>query len=722
MNGSDRIVIGDLAPGTSCDWIAVGSRRRPTLTILQLRKPRIVTSRPRSGGVLPAASVALCSLAGAVVFPVSDLGRAAPSSISRAWLLELGMAWMLLAVWALAFAAVLKRAQPRTKGTALSGAAMAHLPLLLCLGLVGAVYLADTANHAYSVGPYRAVYQALAKGYVLLAPATAQAVLLALPQKRYLLAAAPLGAIVVLGAVLRFASLDWALPAVFHYDEPKYVGRAYRILELGDFNPRYFENPSLMIYVDYLLIRLLSPHVQTFYAAAELLGTRLNDPRWDVVIYYAARSLSAGAGALTAIPIYLAARPLFGRPAGLLAGLLLAVSFLHVRDSHFATNDVAGTLLLAWSFFFAVRIHQQGKTRDYLLAGALAGIATSAKYNMGMATAAILVAHLLRMRGQGGALARPATHLPLALAALASIAGFVAGTPYSVLDPSGFLGGFRSQYGYGGSPAVGQDDRLSPILYAEALAWGFGVVPLLLASVGALLAARQLPAHLVLALSIPAAYLGFMVTQQLFFARFANPLLPFLAMLAGYATVQIASLARRPSHKRLVLASIALLAVAQPAALSVQFDALLSRVDTRVLAAAWIDAHTPSDERVAVETNSAMDGWYGWGTGRLRSTWIFRSGNPADTDEILSGKFRYLVASSNGYGTWLNGALAGHDLPGPYRRISDEATLVAIFYPSSKGELPYNLDDTFTPLWYIAERERPGPTVRVYRVDRAIGG
>src|SRR5439155_19126059 len=95
-------------------------------------------------------------------------------------------------------------------------------------------------------------------------------------------------------------------------------------------------------------------------------------------------------------------RALFTREVGLLGALFLAVSFLHVRDSHYGVNDVPATGLLLLSLYFSAQIVRDPRHRWYLLAGLAGGLATSAKYSMGFFFVPLLVAHLMSRRANVG--------------------------------------------------------------------------------------------------------------------------------------------------------------------------------------------------------------------------------------------------------------------------------------------------------------------------------
>ncbi len=425
------------------------------------------------------------------------------------------------------------------------------------------------------------------------------------------------------------------------------------------------------------------------------------------------RGIVAATGVLTVAATYLAGRELFSRRAALFGASILTVSFLHVRNSHYATNDVLATFFLGLSFLFSARVYTRGRTGDYLLAGLFGGLGTATKYNVGFFCVAILAAHLMRDRRLGRHGGQWQRHLPLVASALASLAAFILATPYSVLDFQTFWYDFRTQSGFGADPWRGQATKASAILYLETLARGFGIIPLALAVVGVVLAARRERLRLALLAAVPLVYLAFMSGQQLFFARFAIPLLPFLAMLAGYAVHQLGCLAKQSSWSTVLSLAVAAAAVAQPLALSAQHDDLCGREDTRALAVAWIEANVPSSATVAVESYSQLNSPFGWKSRQLRGTSVYWPEKDVDATEVLSGRFDYVITTSFGYESWW----ASDHPPSIYKSLEDRGRLVAVFAPGPGGtDVGYSLDDGYTPFWYLAERERPGPTVKIYEM------
>ena len=199
----------------------------------------------------------------------------------------------------------------------------------------------------------------------------------------------------------------------------------------GDLNPRFFNWPSLYMYVvagAYGLVFGWSPD--------GVAGAFARNP---AQFYLVARVLTALFGTATLAVLYFTGRLAYGRTVAILAAGLLAVDFLHVRDSHWVTTDVPLTFLVTLATFCALRYWRGGRARDAWAAGLAAGLATSMKYPGGLAFLGLLVAHAARHPG------RPAWHRLVGRDTVAgaglAVVGFALGTPFALLTPVAFLRG-----------------------------------------------------------------------------------------------------------------------------------------------------------------------------------------------------------------------------------------------------------------------------------------
>ena len=532
-----------------------------------------------------------------------------------------------------------------------------------------------------------------------------------------------LGAILLLALGLRLWGLSWGLPWAFHPDEIFYVDQAEDIVRFGDLNPKYFKNPSAL----------------TYLIAGELVAARALGLGGPGLPYLLARLDSALIGTASVGLVFALGARLFDRRIGLLAALFLALSFLHVRDSHYGVNDVPGTGLLLASLYCCARILQGGSARWYLLAGFLGGLATSTKYNMGFFFVPIVVAHVFALRdsGAGGGgdgmspvsphpPISPSPHLPLILAGLASLVAYLLGTPYTLLDFGRFQRDFLTQYHFGDNRWLGQPLEPVPLLYLTSLLQGFGALPLGLALIGLGLALRRRRAAALLLVAFPIVYLAFLMRKELFFPRFTMPLLPSLALLAAYGLVGLASMVSTARVRAAVLAAVLVAALLQPASNVLRHNLIISRADTRVLANEWVQANLPPGSRLKIEDYSLRDlstqsRTYTPNTADLKIERMEGSPEAEQARAFYDKNVQYVVTSSFAYERYLlepptpGQRETGERYRRLHRSLENRAELIARFSPGwGNGEVPYRLDDVLTPFWSLEEYERPGPTIRIY--------
>ena len=187
-----------------------------------------------------------------------------------------------------------------------------------------------------------------------------------------------------------------------------------------------------------------------------------------------------------------------------------------------------------------------------------------------------------------------------------ALAAFIAADPYSVIDWHAFTKGIAAQSSESAAAGgkLGQAGGGGIRYYLWSLTWGVGWAPAIVALCGALaLALCDRRAFLVL---VPAAvaYLLFMGLQARYFGRWLMPIVPIVCLLAARAVVLLAASSAAPAAGAAAAATLALAAAglcAQGAIASVRSGVVDSRVDTRTVALAWLDAHVPANARMVVE-------------------------------------------------------------------------------------------------------------------------
>jgi 4-amino-4-deoxy-L-arabinose transferase-like glycosyltransferase len=455
-------------------------------------------------------------------------------------------------------------------------------------------------------------------------------------RRRVGLAGVLLVAVLALALALRLKGVAWGLPYSFvNADESMVVPKAFAAAR-GHLNPQFFFYPSLYFYLTGALYVLAAP-VWWLLGNGNLLAQTsfVVDPG---PYFLLGRLLSVAVGTASVYLVYWLGRVAFGRPAGLLAALLLAVAPLQVAYSHMAVTDVTA---VAFSLLALVLLRRAAgsagapgapaasaaepapaasadpaparSTRWWLVAGAVAaGLATSTKYNLGVLVLPATVAAVYACRGEaaarvaaGGRVVLVWLRLLVLRLYLPMLAAFVVASPFVVLDAPHFLRDFRRQSqimdrGWLGFEHVGNGFWFN---VTPNLTGAIGVVLVVLAVAGLAWALwRRTRLDLMLAPYV-IVYFVYIGTWKELADRYLLVIVPPLLLLAARVCVELVDLARPRTRRVAVLVAVAVLAVAitLPLADSIAFDRALSGTDTREVAREWIQQNVPAGSLIGVE-------------------------------------------------------------------------------------------------------------------------
>lgn len=412
---------------------------------------------------------------------------------------------------------------------------------------------------------------------------------------------------------LRAWGADWSLPYVDHPDEPAVVNQVLRMVE-GDLSPKTFFYPTLM---KYLLALLFQIHFwwgsTTGLYAAPLDLPRTTDFFTTLPAAYTwGRLLTAalGTGAVVALATW--AVRFVGRRAALIGAALLALSPWAIDHSHFIAVDIPAATTGTLALLAALKLLHNGSWRNYLLAGALIGLAAGTKYQNALVAVPVMLAHGLSWwrTSQGRHIGiAPRYFVRLAGAGLLSIALFLLTSPYIVLDFAAFSRDFRTLISsYGGEH--GDITGLWPIRDYVEFIWETGLRPLpfLLLLVGTGTLARRDPATLAVLLAFPLVLLITLLRLETHFFRNYLPAQPALLLLAGVGAVTLWEGVRRYLPARLVYpaAAVGLALLLGPLLpLAIRHSAAFAAPDSRVAAQEWIRREWPG-ARVASELSHPL--------------------------------------------------------------------------------------------------------------------
>lgn len=335
--------------------------------------------------------------------------------------------------------------------------------------------------------------------------------------------------IVVAAALLRLWGIRWGLPNElhdysYHPDEFLTVGSAFGAIYLQrSLNPRFYNYPSLYIYLSALAI-------------AVALGWGL-EPKLSG-IYLSARIVTALIGTAAVLVIWWACGKLCGNTVGLLAALVMCVAPIHVQHSHFATVDVPSTLFVAASLGYAGLVLRRGSWRDYVLAGAMCGLAAGTKYNAALVLLSVIAAHFAREGARWPALR--SARIWAAIGCMA--AAFVISTPGSVVWTGEFVRGVAYEMKHAstghGLVFAGTGNGFA-YTFMHSLWYGLSPGLSVLFVIAAIAAVWRRDKAMLAVLAFAVPYYVLISLSQVRFARYTLPLMPAAAILIGWLIVSV---------------------------------------------------------------------------------------------------------------------------------------------------------------------------------------
>ncbi len=522
-----------------------------------------------------------------------------------------------------------------------------------------------------------------------------------------------LAGLVALGLAVRFWGLEFGLPVVYaRPDELLLIGVVVGFFR-GDPNPHFFEYPTLYLY-------FLAGVYCLFYARSMLTGFVRNSAEFAasfkvnfVPFFIAARTTAAVLGGATVALVHAIVRPLFGVTAGLLAAMFMAVAFLHVRDSHYATTDVPMAFFVMAAMLAIVRVHCYRRAFDARLAGVLAGCAMGVKYNaviLVLPMAIVEGIYAWQLRGDWRRLLRE-THL--FRMAVGCVLMFLAGSPYLLLDQAKALQDLRSLQA---STTMGMTPpellgRGWTYHLPHSLWYGVGWPMLFSALAGLVWMAVRRPAPALLLGSFPVAYYLVAGAGYNVFVRYMIPVVPFLCIFAGYFVASAASAIGRTTRLRPALVAAALgLAVAAPSAMRVvRFDRLLTQEDSRITVGRWLTENVPGGASMFISGNRyghpAMD------FVRYRQFGYDYRGSTFTADRRPTSELPQWLVIQQAEIPYAHVPKPVEDLIGRGYQL---AHVVRAYSPEARNF--YDVQDGFyLPFGSFTDVEKPGPNFLIYR-------
>lgn len=372
----------------------------------------------------------------------------------------------------------------------------------------------------------------------------------ATPSKRVALACA--GALFLIALWLRLAGIGWGLPhegrhQSLHPDE-------YLIAATTVASP-YFQ-PNFYNYgTAYLTLLKVGSDAGAVYG---WVPTGEAVPEWQTLrgVHLTGRVISAVAGALTVVLVFLTCLLVTNLLGSLVGALALAVAPGHVVHSQFQTSDALGTLLCAVALYGVASALGRDRANPslWLGVGALAGLFAGARYSGMVLVPVVVLVALVEARRLAGAPWRFA-----GLAAAGAALGFVIATPGVLLEWSSFVRDFTYESGHvrEGHGIVFAGTSSGFLFHIGNMMEAFGTVAMLLALVGLALWARSRAPLAVVVCAFAVLYYILIGSAEVKFLRYTLPLLVPLSLGLGY----VAGLAHLRGGWARIVPGVALLAI-----------------------------------------------------------------------------------------------------------------------------------------------------------------
>ena len=532
---------------------------------------------------------------------------------------------------------------------------------------------------------------------------------------------------------IRLWGIDYGLPYRYHVDEQAYIPHAARLCG-GELDlPAYSFGPNLY------LITLCAVDAVT-YATGLVMGVWYTPLQFrsayeadPTVLYVANRAVSAFTGTATVWLIYLLGRRLAGRQVGLTAAAFLAVAFLHVRDSHYAVPDVYATFWIVLTAYAADHVYQKNTLKGWIFAGMAAGIAAGVKFTALTAITMPITAFILHISDD-----RRAQHniriihvvSRLALICVSFGAGFIIGYPNVLeftVNSEKLLADLTYQLNFMQEVLYKIEAHAlpAPLFYFWSLSWALGLPLAIIGLIGVGYTIYKCGYRSMIFLVFVASYYLLISTATWYTAHYALPLIPFLCLFAAVFVVDRIRQVNL-SRYRLWVSWLLPLLILLPSLMSVvKSNHLLTTTDTRTLAKGWIESNIPEGAQIG---RSVYASWVPSLSTREelapQSTQTYEVAiSGYDLSEYTLDHYRqagveYLVTSS--FVTELAWRDQNREVQKQqwYESLAARAILLQEFRPTTRTQdVPFIHDEVYGAAISLWQRDRPGPTIKIYRIS-----
>jgi len=517
--------------------------------------------------------------------------------------------------------------------------------------------------------------------------------------------------ILAVALAVRYDGIDWGAPYNYHEDSS---GRQLQAFEMASQRSLKPADQLLSPFLAYLLLAEYS----AYYLGGRITGafSSLDDfPRpWQnnsraFSLTWIARMNSVLFDLANIVVVFLIGQRIGAMPVALLASGFLAVNYLHIRNAHYGYVDLPMILAVLLSVLMALKFNATKRIRYLGFAAFCGGVATAIKQTGGLAAVPVIVAAILSARQERDARQRISRLvLVLGLVGVFLVLGFFSLNPYAFVQLRSVFDGLRTLAEMGKQPWRGQDDLSTPVAFFLTTLQAAGLLMTLLSLAGIVLLLKKEPMTGVIVLCFPVAYVLYMAPQSIFFIRYVMPIMPFVALAAGFASERLLRLLPSGWGRRVAALGLVVAVVVFPLERALTHNRVLRNGDTRNIARRWLTEHIPLDAGIATEVGAPeLRGWprvepIGWDL-------IRRS-----VRELCENGLEYVLTTSHGYGVY-EVAPKRLNITPIHHSLAQVGQLVFEMSPAS-GPYRHRNADNHTPFYDIHVYRYTGPLIRLFRL------
>ena len=475
-----------------------------------------------------------------------------------------------------------------------------------------------------------------------------------------------------------------------HPDEPTILFRARDMVLLHDFNPHFFNYPTLYIYIQAVAQYFYFIVYDVFVVNCHFVDIPISH------LYVAGRVVTVLFSVGTIYLVYRMAIRLFDKYSTLFAIFFLSFSILHIQNAFLVKVDTAMAFWVLLSFLVSVKIfYGNAELKWYLLNAIIIGLAIGTKYTAVFALIPFILAHLnasLKHR-------ESVFNNNIAIAILLIPIIFIITTPYAILDVNTFISHIKyesAHYRYG---HLGSDSEyLSYGYYLVSLYQGLGLLGSVILLIGLVALYRHDRNLFILLISFPLTYFLFLGGYKTRVDRHMTVVIPYLALFAGFGCAKMLEFVITQYKRKKLHGYVAGIIVGLFALLTIGWQLMtignymwnINLTDTRVLAFYWIDENLNKQSKILEEhATPPLD------------TKIFVNAKHVPylgTSTEVFSNYDYLVTSSYSYNAFINNSEKYPQVSNRYKDIFENYILMKRISPQ--------------------DGECSGPTISIYKTSK----